>query len=210
MIKVLIGDDHPVVREGLKLTLLEASDIQVVGEASNAQEVLEEVWKEQYDLLLLDISLPGRSGIEVLKQLKAEKSQLPVLILTVHPESQYAVRAFQAGASGYLTKESLPEELVTAIRTVSSGRKYVSSTLAEAIADHLDFADQRPLHTRLSDREYDVMRGIASGKTVTQIADQISLSVKTISTYRTRLLEKMNMSTNAEIIRYAIQNGLVD
>lgn len=210
MIKILIADDHAIVREGLKQIIRETSDIVVADEASNGQEVLEKVWKNDYDVVLLDISMPGRSGLDILKQLKSQKPELPVLILTVHPEEQYAVRVLRAGASGYLTKESAPDELIKAIRKVSMGRKYVSSTLAEKLATEVDIISEKPLHQALSDREYEVMCMIASGKTVKEIAEELCLSIKTISTYRSRILEKMKMKSNAELIHYAIQNRLVD
>ncbi|MFB0519205.1 MAG: response regulator [Acidobacteriota bacterium] len=210
MIKILIADDHAIVREGLKQIIQETSDIVVADEASNGQEVLEKVWKNDYDVVLLDISMPGRSGLDILKQLKSQKPELPVLILTVHPEEQYAVRVLRAGASGYLTKESAPDELIKAIRKVSMGRKYVSSTLAEKLATEVDIISEKPLHQALSDREYEVMCMIASGKTVKEIAEELCLSIKTISTYRSRILEKMKMKSNAELIHYAIQNRLVD
>jgi len=210
MIKILIADDHPIVREGLKQILQEASDIVVADEASNGQEVLDKVWKNDYDVILLDISMPGRSGLEVLKQLKSQKPGLRVLVLTMHPEEQYAVRVLRAGASGYLTKESAPDELIKAIRKVSRGRKYVSPSLAEKLAFELEIDSEKPLHETLSDREYEVMRMIASGKRVKEIAEELFLSIKTISTYRSRILEKMKMKSSAELMHYAIQNKLVD
>ena len=209
MIKILIADDHAIVREGLKQIIRETSDMVVAGEASTAQEVLEKVWKNDYDVVLLDISMPGRSGLDILKQLKSQRPELPILILTIHPEEQYAVRVLRAGASGYLTKESAPDELIKAIRKVSMGRKYVSSTLAEKLATEVDIISEKPLHQALSDREYEVMCMIASGKTVKEIAEELCLSIKTISTYRSRILEKMKMKSNAELIHYAIQNRLV-
>ena len=210
MIKILIADDHAIVREGLKQIIRETSDMVVADEASTAQEVLEKVWKNDYDVVLLDISMPGRSGLDILKQLKSQRPELPILILTIHPEEQYAVRVLRAGASGYLTKESAPDELIKAIRKVSMGRKYVSSTLAEKLATEVDIVSEKPLHQALSDREYEVMCMIASGKTVKEIAEELCLSIKTISTYRSRILEKMKMKSNAELIHYAIQNRLVD
>ena len=210
MIKILIADDHAIVREGLKQIIRETSDIVVADEASNGQEVLEKVWKHDYDVVLLDISMPGRSGLDILKQIRSQKPELPILVLTIHPEEQYAVRVLRAGASGYLTKESAPDELIKAIRKVSMGRKYVSSTLAEKLASEVDIISEKPLHQALSDREYEVMCMIASGKTVKEIAEELCLSIKTISTYRSRILEKMKMKSNAELIHYAIQNRLVD
>lgn len=210
MIKIIIADDHAIVREGLKQIVMETSDMVVADEASNGQEVLDKVWKNDYDVIVLDIAMPGRNGLDVLKQLKINRPTLPVLILSIHPEKQYAVRVLKAGASGYLTKESAPDELIAAIRKVSLGGKYVSSSLAEKLAFDLEIDVEKPLHETLSDREYQVMCMIASGKMVQEIAEELSLSVKTISTYRSRILEKMRMENNAELIRYAIQNRLVD
>ena len=210
MIKILIADDHPVVRKGLKEIIEEAPGMMVGDEASNGQEILEKVRKSDFDIVLLDISMPGRSGLEILKELKSEKPDLSVLILSMHPEEQYAVRVLKAGASGYLTKESAPDELIAAIRKASIGRKYISSSLAEKLAFYLEIDDERPLHETLSDREYEVMRMIASGKTITKIAEKLFLSVKTISTYRSRILEKMRMKSNAELTHYALKNRLVE
>jgi two-component system invasion response regulator UvrY len=210
MIKILIADDHAIVREGLKQILSETSDMLVAGEASNGRQCLKLVWEKDLDLVLLDIAMPGRGGMDILKQLKHEKPKLPILMLSMYPEKQYAVRALKAGASGYLTKESAPEELIAAIRKVSQGRKYVSSSLAEKLAVYLETDAEKPVHEILSDREYQVMLMIASGKTVKQIADKLSLSVKTISTYRARTLMKMGMKNNAEITYYAIKQALVD
>jgi len=210
VIRILIADDHAIVREGLKQIVAESSDMAVAGEAANGQEVLEQVSKNDWDLLLLDIAMPGRAGMDILKQLRSERPELPVLMLSMYPEEQYAVRALKAGASGYLTKESAPEELIAAIRKVSQGGKYVSSSLAEKLAVYLETDHEKPVHELLSDREYQVMLMIASGKTVKQIADELSLSVKTISTYRSRTLRKMEMKNNAEITYYAIKHALVD
>jgi DNA-binding NarL/FixJ family response regulator len=210
MIKILIADDHPVVRKGLKEIIKDNSDMLVAGEASNGQEVLEEALKKEFDVVVLDISMPGRSGLEVLKQLKRERPELSVLILSMHPEEHYAVRVLKAGASGYLTKESVPDELIKAIRRISTGRKYVSSTLAEKLAFDLENGGEKTLHEKLSDREYEVMCMIASGKTLKEIAEGLCLSVKTISTYRSRILEKMKMKNNAELTHYAIIHNLVD
>lgn len=210
MIKVLIVDDHTIVREGLRQILEETPDIVVAGEASSAQEVMDKVWNRSFDLVLLDISLPGRSGLDVLKQLKSIKPDLPILILSMHPEEQYAVRSLRAKASGYLTKESASDELIKAIRKVSKGRKYITSSLAEKLAFELEDSSGGSSHEKLSDREFQVMCMIASGKRVKEIADALSLSVKTISTYRTRILKKMNMRNNSQLIHYAIKSGLVD
>jgi two-component system invasion response regulator UvrY len=209
MIKVLIVDDHSIVREGLKQILSETSDIKVTDEAGNGQEALEKVWKNRYDVVLLDISMPGRSGLDILKQIRSDKPALHVLILSVSPEEQYAIRALKAGASGYLTKESTPNELITAVRKVSEGKKYVSASLAERLASHLEVKAGGSLHESLSDREYEVMCMIASGKPVKEIAEDLLLSVKTISTYRARIMEKMGMKNNAQLTHYAINSKLV-
>jgi two-component system invasion response regulator UvrY len=207
-IRILIADDHPIVREGYKKILMSQPDMDVTGEAGNGQEVLDLIQKKDFDLILLDISMPGRSGLEILKELKSQKPHLPVMILSIYPEEQYAVRAFRDGASGYLTKASTPKELIAAIRKVSQGGRYVTEALAEKLTYFLGDVDKAP-HEKLSDREYQVMLLIASGKTVTQAAEELCLSVKTISTYRRHILEKMQFSTNAEITMYAIQNKLL-
>ncbi|MGE5893339.1 MAG: response regulator [bacterium] len=210
MINILIADDHSIVREGLKQILAGIPDMIVTGEASNAQEVLDKVRKDSFNVVVLDIAMPGRSGLDILKEIKNEDPRLPVLILSMYPEEQYAIRVLRAGASGYMTKESAPDALMDAIRKVAQGKKYVSPSLAEKLALNLGIDNEKPLHETLSDREYEVMRMIASGRTVSEIADELSLSVKTISTYRTRILEKMNMKNNAELTHYAIQNRLID
>jgi two-component system invasion response regulator UvrY len=210
MIRILIADDHTLVREGLKQILSDLPDMAVTDEASNGKEVLDKVRENDFDVVLLDISLPGQSGVDILKQIKLIKPELPVLILSMYPEEQYAIRTLRAGASGYLTKDSVPDELIEALRTVSLGKRYITYTLAEKIAYELNVDAKKPLHERLSDREYQVMCMIASGKTVSQIAREISLSVKTISTHRARILKKMNMKNNAELTHYAIKHGLVD
>jgi len=210
LLKILVVDDHTIVREGLKQILSEVPDIIVAGEASDGNQALKQVSNGEYDLLLLDIAMPDVSGLEVLKQLKKERPDLPILMLSMYPEEQYAVRTLKAGASGYLTKESAPEELIAAIRKVSAGGKYVPSSLAEKLAHYLKTDFEKPVHEHLSDREYQVVLMIASGKTVSQIATELSLSVKTISTNRSRALTKMGMKTNAEVTYYAIKHGLVD
>jgi DNA-binding NarL/FixJ family response regulator len=182
----------------------------VAAEAGNGQEVLDKIWKDDFDVIVLDIAMPGRSGLDVLKELKTYKRKLPVLVLSMYPEDQYALRVLRAGADGYLTKESAPNDLITAIRKVCSGKKYISPFLAEKLAFGLEADAAKPSHELLSDREYQVMCRIASGKTVKEIGDELSLSVKTISTYRSRILEKMRMKNNAELTHYAIQNHLVD
>lgn len=208
-IRLLIGDDHAVVRKGMKQILAETRDIVVADEAGDGREVLEKVRKNDFDMVLLDISMPGRDGLEVLKELKGLRPKLPVLMLSMYPEEQYAVRSLRSGASGYLTKDSAPDELISAIRKVSSGGKYVSASLAEKLALKLGADVEKPLHEALSDREYQVMCMIASGKTVKEIGEELSLSVKTVSTYRSRILDKMRLKGNAELTRYAIDNKLV-
>lgn len=206
----MIADDHAVVRSGLKQILAETSDIVVAGEATNGREVLEKLEKQHWDVLVLDITMPGRSGLEILKDIKRLKPELPVLVLSMHAEEQFATRTLKAGASGYLNKESAPEELVKAIRKVCAGGKYVSATQAERMVGELTGdADKLP-HELLSDREYEILCLIASGKTPTQIARELSLSVKTVSTYRARILEKMNLTTSAQLTHYAIKGGLVE
>ncbi len=210
MIKILIVDDHAIVREGLKQILAETPNIDVADEACNGREAFEKVWANEYDVVVLDISMPGASGLEVLKQLKGVRPKLPVLILSIHPEGQYAVRALRAGASGYLTKESAPDELIEAVRKVSRGGKYISGALAERLAFDLEAGAYKSLHESLSDREYQVLCMIASGKRVKDVGEELCLSVKTISTYRFRILEKMKMKNNAELTYYAIKHELVE
>jgi len=210
MIRILIADDHPIVRQGLKQILEEAHDMSAADEAGDGRELLAKTRKNEYDIVLLDISMPGISGLDLLKQLKIEKPGLPILILTIHPEEQYAVRVLKAGAAGYLTKTSAPDELIRAIRKVSAGGRYITASLAEKLAMHLKFDEEKPLHETLSDREYQVLCMIASGRTVKEIGSELALSVKTVSTYRSRILEKLDMKTNAELTHYAIQNQLVD
>ncbi len=210
MKKILIIDDHEIVRDGLKKIVNEQSENITFGEASTAPEALRLVAEQDWDIVVLDLSLGGRNGLEVLKELKQIRPGLPVLVLSMHSEEQYARRAFKAGAAGYITKDSPRAELLNAINKVAEGRRYVSHALAEELVIDLERGSDRPLHETLSDREFEVMRLIASGKTVGEIAVLLSLSDNTISTYRARLLEKMKMRTNAELTHYAIQNGLVD
>ena len=210
MLRILIADDHPVFRRGLKQIIEEASDLVVAAEAANGAEALREARAGDYDVVLLDITMPVKNGVDVLSQLKHDRPALPVLMLSMHPEEQYAVRALRAGASGYLTKESAPEELVAAIRKVSAGGKYVSASLAEHLASIVQSAGESLPHETLSRREYQVMCLIAAGKTVSEVARELSLSVKTVSTYRARILEKLQMKNNAELMRYATQNQLVE
>jgi len=210
MIRVFVADDHAVVRRGLVEILTEASDMIVAGEASTGREVLQAVWKHDYDALVLDISMPDGGGLEVLQQLQTLKPDLRVLILSMYPERQYAVRALKSGAAGYLTKESAPNELLAAIRQVASGGRYITPSLAEKLAAELGGEVEKEPHQTLSDREYQVMILLAAGKSVSEIAEGLSLSVKTISTYRARILEKLGLSSTAEIIRYALARGLVE
>jgi two-component system invasion response regulator UvrY len=209
MIRVLIADDHPIVRKGLKQILSETDDIHVKHEADTCAEVLSKALSEKYDVILLDISMPGRGGVDVLKELRSLGIHTPVLILSIFPEEQYAIRALRAGASGYLTKTCAPELLIEAIRKVASGKKYVSDSVAERLVEDIGGKAQGSGHERLSDREYEVMKGIALGKSVKELAEELTLSVKTVSTYRTRVLEKMHMKSNAELIRYALEHQLV-
>ena len=210
MLRILIADDHPLFRRGLKQIIAETSDMVVADEAADGREALSKAATGDYDVLLLDITMPFKNGVDVLSQLKNERPTLPVLMLSMHPEEQYAVRALRAGASGYLTKESAPEELVAAIRKVSTGGTYVSASLAERLAAIVQRDDEALPPETLSHREYQVMCILASGKTVSAAARELSLSVKTISTYRARILEKLKMQNNAELMRYAIKNQLVE
>lgn len=210
MIRVLVADDHTVVRRGLLQILEEAPAMVVAGEASTGRQVLQAVQKHDYDVLVLDIAMPDGGGLEVLRQLQSLKPDLPVLILSMYSEKQYAVRALKAGAAGYLTKESAPDELIAAIRKVAQGRKYVTQSLAEKLAAELRGEPEKEPHETLSDREYQVMCLLATGKTITEIATELSLSVKTVSTYRARILDKLNLKSTAEIIRYALERGLVE
>ncbi|HNY66154.1 MAG TPA: response regulator transcription factor [Deltaproteobacteria bacterium] len=210
MIRILVADDHTVVREGVKQILAGLDDMVVEDEAENGQETLEKVLKGHCDLVLLDISMPGRSGLEILEDILNLKPKLPVLILSMHPEEQYAVRALRAGASGYLTKASAAHELIGAIRKVSRGGKYVTASLAEKLAIELDSKADKKLHEKLSNREFQVMMMLASGKSVSEIASELFLSVKTVSTYRIRIMVKMGMKKNAELTFYAMNNGLLN
>ncbi|UGQ45201.1 response regulator [Massilia endophytica] len=210
VIKVFIADDHAIVREGLKQILADTRDIVVAGEAENGSDALRLFRKSGAQVVLLDISMPDRSGIEVLKQLKKEKPELQVLMLSMHREDQYAIRSLKAGAAGYLTKQSAPRELVNAIRTVAGGLKYISPALAQELAKHVGDDHEAALHETLSDREYQTLTMIASGMTVGAIAKELSLSVKTVSEYRARLLVKMKLKNSAELTHYAIRNHLIE
>lgn len=208
MIRVLIADDHAIVRKGFLQIVNETPDMRVVGEASNGQEILEKVRELDCDVLVLDISMPRFSGLESLREIRYLRPDLPVLILSMHSEDQYAIRSLKAGAAGYLNKETAIDELVVAIRKVVSGGKYLSVTAAEKIALEIGNNSEKAPHERLSNREYSVLLMIGSGKSISEIADELSLSVKTVSTYRTRILEKMGLNTNADLIRYVIENNL--
>ena len=210
MIRVLVADDHAVVRRGLRQMLAETGDVVVAAEAATAAEALDLVRAQAFDVVVLDLSLPGRGGLDLLGEIKALRPELAVLVLTMHPEKQYAVRALKAGAAGYLTKETAPDLLVDALRRVAAGGRYVSPGLAEALADHVEKGREGAPHESLSDREFAVFRMLAAGRTVGQIAEELSLSVKTVSTYRTRLLEKMGLASNAELMQYAFRHKLAE
>lgn len=210
MIRVLIADDHAILRRGLKEILTRELEGAVCGEAENVQQVLAQVQSRDWDLVILDITMPGRSGIDVLGDLKRARPRLPVLVLSMHPEDQYGKRVLKAGAAGYMNKESAPEELIKAIRKLLAGGRYVSSALGEKLAVELGTNAARPAHENLSNREFETLRMIALGKTISQIAEELHLSVTTVSTYRARLLEKMGMTTTAELMHYALRNHLVD
>jgi DNA-binding NarL/FixJ family response regulator len=210
MIRVVIADDHTIVREGLKQLLSAAPDLAVIGEAQNGQEVLQRVREDDFDVLLLDMSMPGRSGIELIRQVRGEKPKLRILVLTMHEEGQYAVRAIKAGAAGYLTKDSASAQLVVAIRKVAAGGAFISSGVAEQFALGAMAHTDRPPHTALSDREYQVFEMLVAGKSVTDIAERLNLSVKTVSTHKAHVMQKMNMTNQAELIRYAIGHRLVE
>lgn len=209
-IRVLIADDHAIVRQGLRQILSDTADLTVAGEAENGVQAVQLVRSGEWDVVLMDVSMPDRNGIDALKIIKKEFPRLPVLILSMYPEEQYAIRALKAGAAGYLTKQSAPELLVTAIRQVASGKKYVSPSLAEELANAIGEDSERPPHEKLSDREYQTLCMIASGKTPTEIAEALNLSVKTVSVYRAGLLEKMNLRNNAELTHYGLKHGLAE
>jgi len=210
MYRILIADDHPIVRSGLKQILQEARFVRSIEEASTGGEALEKAKTGKFDIVLLDISMPGMNGLEVLEELKKLKFNIRVLMLSIYPEEDYAVRALKAGASGYLTKKSAPDELLTAIKKLSRGDRYISPSLAEYLASHLADDTKKPLHEGLSNREFQVMRMIASGKSLKEIAGEINLSPKTVSTFRTRILQKMDFKNNADLIQYAMKNGLTE
>ena len=210
MINVLVADDHAVVRRGLRQILAETPDIAVGGEAATAHDVIRLVREQRFSVVVLDISLPGRSGIELIAEIRRERPGLPVLILTVHSEDQYAIRAIKAGAAGFLNKESAPDRLIEAVRKVAGGGRFVSAELAETLASVLAGESDGTPHERLSNREFEILKLMASGKTVSEVAAELSLSVKTVSTHRARILKKMGMRTNAELTTYAVRRGLVE
>ncbi len=210
MTRIVIADDHALVRRGLVELLSELDDVRVVAEAESGDALLTAVRDQPVDVVVMDMSMPGPSGLDLVKSLKAEHPRLPILVLSAHPEDQYAVRVVRAGAMGYLTKESAEADLVEAVRRVAAGKRYLTQALAASLLDALDLDPDQDPHTALSDREYQVLRLIASGMTVGDIGEHLSLSVKTVSTYRSRLLQKMGMTNNAEITRYALENGLIE
>lgn len=209
MTRILIADDHTIVRKGLKQILSEGMRNVEFGESSNASETLELI-KKKFDLLILDLSMPGRSGIDLLKDIKVQSPKIPILVLSMYPEDQYALRVIKAGAMGYLTKDSAPEELVNAVAKILKGGKYISAALSDQLLGLIQRPQQGEDYEQLSDREFQVLKLIASGKTASEIADSLSISVKTVSTYRTRILEKLQLSSNAELTRYALQHKLVE
>lgn len=209
MIRILIADDHPILRAGLKTLLAECEDMTVTGEASSGAEAMGMINAAEHDVVLLDIGLPDMNGVDVLMQIKRRRPQLPVLILSMHPEEQFAVNLLRAGASGYVPKEAAPDQLVSAIRTVTNGRRYVSATLADSLARDVGEPAPQPSHITLSEREFQIFCKLAGGMTVSQIGTSLNLSVKTISTYRSRILAKMGMKTNADLTYYAIKNGIL-
>jgi len=209
MIRVLVADDHPVVRRGLIQIVNAENDLNVVAEAATSQGVLDVLNREPLDVVVLDITMPGRSGLDILDEIRKNHSGIKIIVLSFHPEEQYAVRAIRAGASGYLNKDSAPDQLVTAIRRVAAGRKHLTPEVAEALALAIDNTGHKALHEELSDREFQVLRLIGSGKSVSEIALELSISVKTVSTYRSRILQKMHLKTNSELTRYVFEHGLI-
>ena len=210
MIRVLIADDHTLMRDGLKQILATAGDMVVAGEASDGFQTIDQVRGGDWDLLLLDMSMPGRSGVELIKQIKAEKPRLPILVLSMHKESEYAVRSIRAGAAGYLCKDSASEQLLNAIREVAAGGRFIIPDLASDLAFSLIQRDDQPLHAALSDREYMILRKLTAGRGISEIAQQLNLSPKTVSTYKARVLQKMEMSSVADLIRYGLKHDLLD
>lgn len=209
MAQVLIADDHAIVRNGLKQLLNEERSIRLVGEAASGRETIDQLQQKKWDLLVLDINMPDRSGLDILRQIRATHPDMRVLVLSGFPEKQYAVNVLRAGASGYLNKEMAPEELLAAVRTVLQGRRYISPALAELLVSELDANPDKPLHAQLSEREFQIFCKLAAGQAASEIAAELCISVKTVSTYRARVLEKMHFSTNADITAYALRNGLI-
>jgi two-component system invasion response regulator UvrY len=207
---VLVADDHAIIRDGLRKILADTGDLQVAGEAADAQGVVEQVRSRDWDLVVLDMSMPGRSGLELIKQLKSERPRLPILVFSMHPEEQYAVRAIRAGASGYLSKETDSDMLLPAMRKVAGGGAFVSAKVAELLATDHSPVSQRPPHTLLSDREWGVFARIVRGESLTAIADELCLSIKTVSTHKAHILAKMNLANHVDMVRYAIDHGLMD
>lgn len=209
-LRVLIADDHAIIRDGLKLILGETDDLLVAGEARNGNEVLAKVRDENWDVVLLDISMPGKNGLELIKLIKSEKPKLPILVLTMHQEGQYALRALRAGASGYVTKEGDAEQLIAIIRKVAGGGVHLSLAMAEQLARELIPGSEREPHTLLSDREYQIFQMLLSGSGISEVAAELSLSVKTVSTHKTRIMEKLHLSNQTELVRYAISHNLIE
>lgn len=209
MIRILIADDHAIVRKGLKQLILEEYPTALIAEVGDVESLIVQVVKEKWDLVICDITMPGRSGLEALEQVKEIKPELPVLIMSMHPEDQYAVRVFKAGAAGYLSKDAVHQELIGAIQTIRNGRKFITPGIAEKLVGALDADKHREPHEQLSNREFDVMKMIATGKSITEIAEQLSLSATTVSTYRSRILDKTGLKTNADITRYALEKKLI-
>ncbi|MEO5948127.1 MAG: response regulator transcription factor [Chitinophagaceae bacterium] len=209
MLKIIIADDHAVIRKGLKQILLEQYPAAIIGEAGNAEVLIASTLNEKWDVVICDMSMPGRSGLDALNQIKKSTPQLPVLIMSMYPEDQYAVRVLKAGASGFLGKETIHDDIVKAIETVMLGKKFITPEIAEKLADAVDTGIQRPLHETLSDREFDVFKLLSAGKTITEIGEQLFLSATTISTYRSRIMEKMNLRSNSDLTRYAIEKDII-
>ena len=209
MLKILIADDHAIVRKGLKQILIEQYPTAVIGEVADAEMLINSVNAEDWNIVICDMSMPGRSGLDALNQIKQTNPDLPVLIMSMYPEDQYAVRVLKAGASGFLGKETIHDDIVKAIETVILGKKFITPAVAEKLADALDVSSQHPLYETLSDREFDVFKLLASGKSVTEIGEQLFLSATTISTYRSRVMDKMNMKSNSDLTRYALEKGLI-
>lgn len=209
MVNILIADDHAIVRKGMKQLLVESYPDVFIGEADNTESLLKKIRTRRWDLIICDLSMPGRNGLEALKQIKQTFPHLPVLIMSMYPANQYAVRALKAGASGYLEKGSIHEDLVQAVKTVLRGKKFITPSIAETLLNDLDVTSEHPEHAVLSDREFEILKLLAAGKTVSEISHLLSLSQTTVSTYRTRILNKMNMKSNAELARYAFEKGLI-